>query len=268
MATWSVIRGMDVDCQTISALARAVAEISGDRGMPTATDARTLDLAPTDTYRRLQIVRQCSESTVGIDKLGVVQVKVLLVGSGYVGSAVRDALGSHEVVVASRSTDPRVDLLDPTSIRVLYEQVGPIDAVVVTAGAAPFKPVGELTRADFVAGLTGKAVAQIDLVLQGIPHVADTGSFTLTTGIVGRETIRTGAASAAANGAIERFVTSAAAELPRGLRINAISPNVLAEAPGYHPFFPGFIPVPAATVAQAYVRSVEGIQTGRIYEVD
>lgn len=115
---------------------------------------------------------------------------------------------------------------------------------------------------------SAKSAAQIGVVLQGIPYVTDGGSFTLTTGIVGREVIRTGAASAAANGAIERFVASAAAELPRGLRINAVSPNVLAEAPGYHPFFPGFIPVPAATVAEAYVRFVEGIGTGRVFEVD
>ena len=43
---------------------------------------------------------------------------------------------------------------------------------------------------------------------------------------------------------------------------------MLFEAPSYHDAFPGFIPVPAATVAKAYVKSVEGIQTGQIFVVD
>lgn len=197
-------------------------------------------------------------------------MKILLIGaSGHIGSAVGDRLAeSHEVMAVSRSSSPSVDVQDPASVAALFDHVGSVDAVVITVGAAPFKPLAELTPADVLAGLANKAAAQIGVVLQGIPHVTDGGSFTLTTGIVGREVIRTGVASAAANGAIERFVSSAAAELPRGLRINAVSPNVLAEAPGYHPFFPGFIPVPAATVAEAYVRSVEGIGTGRVLEVD
>src|SRR5260370_29328786 len=37
----------------------------------------------------------------------------------------------------------------------------------------------------------------------------------------------------------------AAVELPRGLRINCISPTVLAESVAYHAYFAGFIPVPA-----------------------
>lgn len=61
---------------------------------------------------------------------------------------------------------------------------------------------------------------------------------------------------------------AAACELERGQRINLISPTVLSEsAEAYDGFFPGFESVPAATVANAYRRSVEGIQTGRIYKV-
>ena len=70
------------------------------------------------------------------------------------------------------------------------------------------------------------------------------------------------------NGALEAFVRSAAIELPRGLRINAVSPNVLQESiADYAPFFRGFEPVPAARAALAFSRSVEGLQTGQIYRV-
>lgn len=161
-----------------------------------------------------------------------------------------------------------MDVGDEDSIKALFEAVGSVEAVVATVGSVPFEPFEELGRAEYLAAFTQKVLAQISIVRLGVPHVADGGSFTLTTGVVGRETIRTGAAAATANGALEYFVPAAAVELPRGIRINAVSPTVLAEAPSYHDSFPGFSPVPAATVAEAYVKSVEGVQTGQIYIVE
>jgi hypothetical protein len=56
--------------------------------------------------------------------------------------------------------------------------------------------------------------------------------------------------------------------LGRGLRINAVSPTLLTEsAEAYGSVFPGFETVPAARVALAYQRSVEGAQTGKVFEV-
>ena len=64
------------------------------------------------------------------------------------------------------------------------------------------------------------------------------------------------------------ILRAAAIELPRGLRVNSISPNVLVEAMGkYAPYFRGFKPVPAADVALAYAKSVEGLQTGQTFHV-
>ena len=197
-------------------------------------------------------------------------VRILLIGStGHIGSAVHRSLsGSHDVIVASRSTSPAVDIEDPTSIKAMFDAVGQVDAVVTTVGSVPFKTLDQLSRSDFLAGLGNKVLGQVEVVRQGLPYVTDGGSFTLTTGVVGREIIRTGVAAAMANGALEYFVPAAAAEAPRGVRINAVSPTVLAEAPSYHDTFPGFIPVPAATAAKAYVKSIEGIQTGQIFVVD
>lgn len=200
-------------------------------------------------------------------------MRILLIGStGHIGSAVLARLSrDHEVVVANRSSGVPVDIADPDSIGTMFEQVavgGTLDAIVTTVGSVPFKPLSELSRADLLAGLTNKALGQVEVVRQGVEHLADRGSFTVTTGVVGREQILTGAAAAMANGALEYFVPAAAAELPRGLRINAVSPTVLIEAPSYHPFFPGFIPVASATVAEVYARSVEGIQTGRVFIVE
>jgi hypothetical protein len=57
-------------------------------------------------------------------------------------------------------------------------------------------------------------------------------------------------------------VVAAATELPR---VNAVSPHVLTASLGkYVSFFPGFAGVDAA-VAQAYVKSAQGVYTGRTY---
>src|SRR5699024_12836486 len=81
---------------------------------------------------------------------------------------------------------------------------------------------------------------------------------TFVTGVLSREPVPTASAAAMANGAVESFVVSAAPELPRGIRINAVSPNVLANSPHFHDAFAGMIPVTDEEVASASVRSIEG----------
>ncbi len=158
--------------------------------------------------------------------------------------------------------------LTRTSIAALFAAVGTVDAVVAAVGSAPYEPLAELDHDDFLKGLLAKALAQIDIVQLGTPYVSDGGSFTLTTGVLGREPIVTGAASSVANGALEAFTMAAAIELPRGIRINTVSPTVLVEATSHHGAFPGFTQVSAAAVGQAYVKAVEGAQTGQIYALD
>ena len=124
----------------------------------------------------------------------------------------------------------------------------------------------EQTKYDAIMADVDKLAGQINLVLHGLRHVRDNGSFTLISGVLAREPIATGTIASAVNGGLEAFVIAAAAELPRGLRINAISPSVVEESlDTYGDFFPGFTPVPVADVARAFVKSVEGIGTGRVY---
>lgn len=197
-------------------------------------------------------------------------MKILIVGAnGLLGSAAASALKDrHEVIEASRSGKVSVDLTEPDSIQRMFDEVGTVDAVISCTGSVPFKPLADLTGKDFRAGFEDKVLGQVNLVQMGVSHITEGGSFTLTTGVLAREPILTGAAASLANGALESFVMAAAAELPRRLRINAVSPSVLAEATGYHEYFPGFTQVPTGTVGRAYVKSVEGIQTGQIYALD
>jgi NAD(P)-dependent dehydrogenase (short-subunit alcohol dehydrogenase family) len=199
--------------------------------------------------------------------------KIVLVGAnGTLGKAVHTALRErgHEVITASRKdADITLDITDPESIANLYRQVGRVDAVASAAGTVPWKPVTELTLQDVRDGLEGKAVSQIELVRQGLESVSEDGSFTLITGILAREAIRTGSVAALANGAVESFVRAAAIELPGRQRINAVSPTVFEESlDDYGDFFPGFDAVPVRRAAAAYVRSIEGAQTGQIHRVE
>lgn len=196
-------------------------------------------------------------------------MRILIIGAGgHVGRTAVEALQGHEIIAASRSGEPSVDVADPASVERLFQAVGPVDAVIAALGGVPFRPLSDLDRSDYESAFRGKVLTQVDVVRLGTPFVRDGGSFTLTTGILAREAIATGAAASLANGALESFVLAAATELPRGIRINAVSPSVLEDAPSYHSSFPGFVPVSSHRVGQAYAKSVLGVQTGQVFAVD
>jgi len=64
-------------------------------------------------------------------------------------------------------------------------------------------------------------------------------------------------------------VLGAAAELGNDRRIDAISPTIISESVQKYGtnMLPGHEPVPALRVAAAYVRSVTGIETGKVFSV-
>lgn len=198
-------------------------------------------------------------------------MKIILIGaSGTLGQAVANELGQrHEIIRVGRSSgDYRVDITDSASIRALFEQVGGFDALISAAGKVHFGALAEMGEAEMAVGLKDKLMGQVNLVLIGSQYANDGASFTLTTGILSEQPIVLGSSASLVNGAVEGFVRSAALELPRGQRINAVSPNVLVESmEGYGPFFRGFKPVPAADAALGFARSVEGKQSGQVYKI-
>ena len=194
------------------------------------------------------------------------RLRILIVGaSGTLGRAVAAELGArHEIVTAGRSSgDVRIDLTDPASI----------EAALAQAGKVTFAPLADFKAAAYgeslhTTGIADKLLGQVNLALAARAHLNDGGSITLTTGILTEQPIALGSSASLVNGAVEAFVRAAAIELPRGLRINAVSPTMLAESmAGYGPFFRGFAPVTAARAALAFSRSVEGRQTGQIYKI-
>lgn len=197
-------------------------------------------------------------------------MKILLVGaSGTIGKAVAAELGArHTIITAGRSSGEKVDIADLASVRALFARVGKLDAIVSAAGNVHFGPLAEMTPDLFGIGLKDKLMGQVNLVLAGQEALNDGGSFTLITGILAQDPIRFGSSATMVNGALEAFVRAAAIELPRGLRINAVSPTVLVESmAGYGPYFRGYKPVPAAEAALGFAKSVEGAQTGQVFRI-
>ncbi len=199
-------------------------------------------------------------------------MKILVVGAaGDVGRAVcAEFAGRHEVITAGRTSgEISVDLTDEASIDALYARTGQVDAVVSTAGEVRFERLADMTAEAFLFGLQRKVLGQINLVLRGIGRIADGGSFTLTSGILDREPVLMGSGAATANGALAGFVAAAAIDLPRGLRVNVVSPGLLdVSADHYGYLVPGHMPVPSKRVGLAYARCVEGRPTGQVVPVD
>ncbi len=199
-------------------------------------------------------------------------MKIILIGAGGdIGQAVRQELAPrHELITAGRSHgDIQVDMADMASVRAMYAETGPVDAVVSAAGNVHFGPLSEFTQDTFMLGLNDKVMGQVNLVLAGLDVLNDKGSFTLTSGVLDRDPIRMGAGAATANGALGGFVVGAALEMPRGLRINVVSPGILdVSVPRYGAWFPGHVPVPSDRVGLAYAKSVEGALTGQVIIVE
>lgn len=109
------------------------------------------------------------------------------------------------------------------SIRTLFSEIGTVDAIISAAGSTVFKPFAELTPEENQRSIDSKLQGQVNLVLIGQHYLTEGGSITLTSGIIQDEFIPMGTSSALVNGAIGAFVASAALEIGRGIRINAVS---------------------------------------------
>ncbi len=195
-------------------------------------------------------------------------MRIIVIGAtGTIGKAVVEALaGKHEVVqVGHTGGEYQVDLAAKDSIERLFEMVAPFDAVVSVAGMAKFGALEGLSDADFQFSLSSKLMGQVNLVRAGMATIRDGGSFTLTSGVLAQEPTRGSAAISLVNAGLEGFARAAALEMPRGVRINVVSPPWVSEtleAMGRD----GDAGMPSAQVARAYVDSVEGSETGEVLD--
>lgn len=189
-------------------------------------------------------------------------MKVILLGaSGVIGSEIAQALSpNHEIVRAGRNGDVKVDYTDTRSVKAMFEQVGKFDALIAVVGRdSAFKPYEDLVDEDFDYGFQRKFMAQINLVRIGTPYANDSGSFTLSSGYLSDYPNPASAATGPFNAAVDSFVRTVGPMLPRGIRLNVVSP-----APVVSSEESGRGAVTAAQTVVGYVQSIEGTMNGEV----
>jgi NAD(P)-dependent dehydrogenase (short-subunit alcohol dehydrogenase family) len=192
-------------------------------------------------------------------------MRVLVIGAtGTIGKAVAEVLVArgHEVLRASRNGDVTVDIADPASIKAMYQKLGWVDAVVSCAGKGKIGPLHELDDDDFARTLASKLMGQVNVVRFGVDHVRDEGCFLVTSGIFSQRPPAGTCALAMVNGGLESFARAASKDLPRRIRLNAVSPPLIIETAVARGLPQGKIS--ARDNAERYADLLEGDQTGQV----
>lgn len=185
-------------------------------------------------------------------------MKTLIIGAnGALGKVITPALYlNHEVITVGRTSgDIILDIAKPESVETLFEQVGRVDAVICMAGDSESDTLFAMDTAKFNVGIEQKLFSQINLVLMGTKYINDNGSFTLISGKMGEKPVKGASGKAVANGALNTFVLAAALEMPRGIRINAVSPSKISN-------------IPSEDLIDAYLKSIEGSVSGQIIRIN
>jgi len=195
-------------------------------------------------------------------------MKILIIGgNGTIGRKVSRSLSeNHDVIIAGRSSgDIHVELTDSSSIEKMFKKAGKLDAIICIAGEAKWDKFNSLSEEDFYFGIKSKLMGQINVVRIGMNYLNKNGSITLTSGILADHPVEMTSSPAMVNGAIHSFVKAVALELENGMRINAVSSDVVEDAfDKYHEYFKGHVPVPMHKVVTGYIQSVEGKLNGEI----
>jgi NAD(P)-dependent dehydrogenase (short-subunit alcohol dehydrogenase family) len=166
---------------------------------------------------------------------------VVIGGSSGMGLAVarRCLADGATVVIAGRSADRLAgaraelgaavdtvvaDIGDQAAVAALFEHVGVLQHVVVTAADLPYGPVRTLTEDSIMRGVRSKLLGPFFTVQQAAPRMDAGGSITFTSGIAAYRPIPGGALGAAVNGALESMARAFALEFAP-IRVNAVSPG-------------------------------------------
>jgi NAD(P)-dependent dehydrogenase (short-subunit alcohol dehydrogenase family) len=192
--------------------------------------------------------------------------RIIVVGAtGTIGKALVAALQPRfDVVQASHQKAPyKVDLSNTQSIAALLSTIGKVDGIVCAAGDARFAPLAKLSEEDYLYSIRNKLMGQVNLARLGIDYLSDEGHIILTSGILAHKPMLGSAAISMVNAGLEGVVHAAALEMPRGIRINVVSPPWVSEtltAMGEDPR----TGKPAAEVSHAYLHILEEAMTGQV----
>ncbi|TWF40600.1 NADP-dependent 3-hydroxy acid dehydrogenase YdfG [Chitinophaga polysaccharea] len=183
-------------------------------------------------------------------------MKILMIGAGgTIGKIVTAALKGHEVITVGRNTGAIIaDISSETALESLFKRVSDVDAIICAAGDSITDNLSAMDKAQFMVGIQQKLWPQINLVLSGMKYLKDNGSITLISGKMGEFPAKGSSGKAFVNGAINSFVMAAAQEMPRGIRLNGISPSKVSDISGDE-------------LTAAYIKCLETAINGEIIRV-
>jgi NAD(P)-dependent dehydrogenase (short-subunit alcohol dehydrogenase family) len=140
--------------------------------------------------------------------------------------AARSELGSRAVVLRSDTASlADIDALADKA----RETLGAIDFVFVNAGIAKFVPLEQVTEAFYDETLGINTKGAFFTIQKLAPLVKSGGSFVLNTSVVDELGMPATSVYAASKAALRSLARTLAAELlPRGIRVNAVSPGPIA----------------------------------------
>lgn len=191
-------------------------------------------------------------------------MRVAVIGaSGTIGKAICELLSREgmEVIKASRSTSPRIQIENPASVESFYQEVGELDAVICAAGNPAFGPLNELSDEQIQESFASKLAGQIFVVRKGLDKINPGGIFILTGGTLAHQPWPGTSMAAMVNAALEGFARAAALDLTENRRIITIHPPLVKETAPMFGIDDSPWP-PAATVAQTYLDALKSEQTG------
>jgi NAD(P)-dependent dehydrogenase (short-subunit alcohol dehydrogenase family) len=129
-----------------------------------------------------------------------------------------------DVVSAGRRGDAFVDVTDPASVEALFEQVGTLDHLLVTASPGRPGPLLEQTPDEARTFLDGKLFGAWLAARYAVPRMSPGGSITFITGVAVVRPPRAASTVVAAFAGVEALTRALALELGP-IRVNTIRPG-------------------------------------------
>jgi NAD(P)-dependent dehydrogenase (short-subunit alcohol dehydrogenase family) len=137
----------------------------------------------------------------------------------------RARLDSALASIDGPATGHVVDFTDAASLAALFDELGAIDHLVLTAASnAAGGPFAAISADALRAALEGKLIGYWQSLQAALPHLRRDGSVVMLTGAASRTALPGTAGYAAVNGALTQWAQTLARELAP-LRVNVVSPG-------------------------------------------
>lgn len=180
------------------------------------------------------------------------KLAVVTGGSSGIGYAIAERLATHgaRVVLVGRNKDKldeaaarigkdasgmQADVESDTDLEALFARLEQVDILVTCAGGTTFGTIEEITPQDARDLFAARVFGQFAAAHYAVPRMADGGVILFCSGIGDVVGLVPYTAGSAVDGAINALTRSLAVELgPRGIRVNAVSPGIIADTEVKH----------------------------------